>query len=71
MIDKHQKYRDELMSMQLQYINAKKELNNPNNSIPKSLYISQSINELIEEILYHFQDAKIHKELPKEFELLN
>ena len=71
MIDKHQKYRDELMSMQLDYIEATRALKNSQNSISKTLYITQSINELVEEILLHFQEAKKHNELPREFTLLN
>ena len=71
MIDKHQKYRDELMCMQLHYIEATRALKNTENSIAKSLHISQNINELVEEILYHFQYAKKTKILPTEFQTTN
>ena len=57
--------------MQLHYIEATRALKKSEKSTAKSIYIAQNIHELVDEILYHYQDAKRHNELPTEFQSSN
>ncbi len=70
-LNETQEYRNELLYMQLYHHEATRQLKNPRNSVIKTKNISTNIQELIEEMLYHFEDAKLQNKLPQEFKYSN
>ena len=70
-INDNEKYRNELLAMRIDYHNAQNEIINPENSKLKTNRISQYIKEQIEEILYHFKEAKKQNKLPQEYKYQN
>ncbi len=71
LLDHSQEYRSELFHMQLYFNKMLKILRNPRNSRKTIRNIQTNLQELVEDMLYHYQDAKKANILPKEFRYPN
>ena len=68
-LDNTQEYRNELFYMRLYYLEAITKLRNPRNSSKTNKQIEENIEDLIENIIHQYQNAKKEKKLPKEYML--